>query len=367
MLTAIRLSNFKCFQDTHLRLAPLTVLSGVNGMGKSSVLQALLILRQSTVSDSIRAEGALLNGPLVSLGNADDVLYDHAGDVDDIEFELHDGKADRHIFQFAYDKAVTILPNKSSFQEAPSSLHCLSGADFYYLKAERLGPRTSFPYTDHEMARYNPIGNAGEYAAHLLAIRERSPVALKELCHDKEPLAEVRAQVEAWLSEVGQPLRIHLTEFPRMDLVEMRFSFVSNGLPSLNYRPTNVGFGITYSLPIFVASMIAKPGSMILLENPEAHLHPKGQVAVGKFLSKVAGAGIQVIIETHSDHVLNGIRIGVKSGLAKPEEVALHFFDRKAGASETTVASPMIDADGRIDVWPDGFFDEWEKGLAELL
>lgn len=152
-----------------------------------------------------------------------------------------------------------------------------------------------------------------------------------------------------------------------MDLVNLEFSFVRSGLPSMNYRPTNVGFGLTYSLPVFVAVLSATPGSLIMIENPEAHLHPRGQAAMGRFLALAAANGLQVLIETHSDHVLNGIRIAVKDQIVNPREVALHFFDRSVTAPCCTVATPIIDGDGRLDQWPDGFFDEWEKGLAKLL
>ena len=152
-----------------------------------------------------------------------------------------------------------------------------------------------------------------------------------------------------------------------MDLVNMEFSFVRDGLPSMNYRPTNVGFGLTYSLPIFVATLSSAPDSLLLIENPEAHLHPRGQVAMGKFLALAAANGIQIIIETHSDHVLNGIRMAVKNKTIQAADVTLHFFDRPRSAPCCAVTSPKIDKDGRLDQWPDGFFDEWEKGLAELL
>jgi predicted ATPase len=124
---------------------------------------------------------------------------------------------------------------------------------------------------------------------------------------------------------------------------------------------------LTYSLPIFVSCLLCKPGGLILVENPEAHLHPKGQVAIGKFLAKVAACGIQVIVETHSDHILNGIRISVRNSVIKHENVSLHFFDREPGISHTVRTTPKLDSDGRLDHWPDGFFGEWEKGLAELL
>lgn len=366
MLTSIHLKNFKCFADEKIPLSPLTVLSGVNGMGKSTVFQSLLILRQSIISRTLENEGALLNGPLVSLGTADDVLYENAETDDRVEISIHTDIGPEQSFSFEYEKGNNILPNTHD-QNQQSDISILSGKQFYYLTAERSGPRTSFPFADHELAKYNPIGNTGEFCSFLLSRYERNKISVEKLGHQNETLLELRKQVETWMAELGQRVQIHLNEHPKMDIVGMEFSFIKNGLPSNNYRPTNVGFGLTYSLPIFVICLLAKPDSLILIENPEAHLHPKGQVAIGRFLAQVASAGIQVIIETHSDHILNGIRIAVKRQKIAPDAVALHFFDRDPQKYHSRRISPQIDSDGRLNQWPDGFFDEWEKGLAELL
>lgn len=365
MLTSIKLENFKCFSDELIPFSPLTILSGVNGMGKSTVLQSLLMLRQSHISGTIDSDGALLNGPLVSLGTADDVIYEHAEGDDAIGFELSFSDGTQLDYAFKYEKSKRTLENIRNATPDPSPL--LSGDEFYYLKAERSGPRTCFPTADREMSRYNPIGNSGEYTPHLLVKNERLPLPSSRLCHQSQDLDELRLQVEAWLSEIGQSPRIHLVEHPKMDLVSMEFSFVRGGLPSIKYRATNVGFGLTYGLPVFVACLFCKPGGIVLVENPEAHLHPKGQMAMGKFLTKVASCGVQIVLETHSDHVLNGIRIAVRNGVMPCDDVSLHFFNRDIDAPHATRISPTMDRNGRLNQWPDGFFDEWEKGLAELL
>ncbi|MCL7421791.1 MAG: DUF3696 domain-containing protein [Methylobacter sp.] len=363
MIDRIRISNFKCFLDESIELRPLSVLSGINGMGKSSCLQSLLLLRQSWLS-SASMDKALLNGPLISLGHPDDVLYEGVQDSELITLALTENGSEQK-FSFKYAPGCKEMYGVDLQQVNPNNT--LWGEQFFYLKAERIGPRTSFQSINENGNRHNVIGNAGEYCAYLLATHERKPVGSEKLLHNSQPLNELRLQVEAWLAEIGQTPRIHLNEYTSMDRVNMQFSFLRDGIPSSNYRPTNVGFGLTYTLPIFVACLMAKPGGMVLIENPEAHLHPKGQVAMGKFLAHVADSGIQVIIETHSDHVLNGIRIAAKNQVINPEGVALHFFQHNADSQSTSIVTPKMDADGRLDQWPDGFFDEWEKGLAELL
>ncbi len=365
MLKSIQLKNFKCFADEEIALRRLTVLSGVNGMGKSTVLQSLLVLRQSIISNSIENEGALINGPLVSLGTVDDVLYDNAKDGECIDI-IVSTDSDDFTYSFQAEKSSNILPNSSN-QNFQNKLKVLTGKQFYYLTAERTGPRTSFPFTDHELVKYNPIGNSGEFSSFILSCNERKKIGAEKLQHKNQIIRDLRAQVETWMSGLGQQIQIHTIEHPKMDMVGMEFSFVRDGLPTTNYRSTNVGFGLTYSLPIFVTCLSAVPDSLVLIENPEAHLHPKGQVMMGKFLAQAASAGIQIILETHSDHVLNGIRIAVKQKEISAYDVQLHFFDHDSEKHCTRRTSPKINSDGRLDQWPDGFFDEWEKGLAELL
>jgi predicted ATPase len=124
----------------------------------------------------------------------------------------------------------------------------------------------------------------------------------------------------------------------------------------------NVGFGLTQVLPIIVAALASKEGDLLLIENPEVHLHPAGQSLMGQFLAEVAAAGVQVITESHSDHVLNGIRRAVKRRLIPAEHVALHFFRPRDEEGEQVI-SPTIDPSGNIDRWPQGFFDQFDKDM----
>jgi predicted ATPase len=126
-------------------------------------------------------------------------------------------------------------------------------------------------------------------------------------------------------------------------------------------RPANVGFGFSYALPIVVAALTAAPGAVLIVESPEAHLHPAGQSAVGQFLARLASAGVQTILETHSDHVLNGIRRAVaERGLLSPDDVIVHFFGADGAAQLTMRGS------GALTEWPEGFFDQAEIDLSVL-
>jgi len=132
-------------------------------------------------------------------------------------------------------------------------------------------------------------------------------------------------------------------------------------------RPQNVGFGLTQLFPVIVALLAAREDDIILVENPEVHLHPRAQQDIGLLIAQVASSGVQVIVETHSDHVLNGIRLAVKSKAIGNADVAIHFFGSPQPSGEVTMSSPDIDADGRLSSWPEGFFDQFDQALSQLL
>lgn len=113
------------------------------------------------------------------------------------------------------------------------------------------------------------------------------------------------------------------------------------------FRPVNVGFGVTYTLPIIVAILSAKVDDLIIIENPESHLHPKAQSILGKLFAIAANAGVQIIIESHSDHILNSLRVCVKNKIISNESVAIYYFERKPDSIEhiTDIVHPMIQPD----------------------
>lgn len=372
MLNGMELTNFKCFQRQRIDFRPLTLLTGVNSAGKSTVIQALLLLQQNFTS---RGEDAafscppkqgeaggklFLSGELVNLGLPEDVLYSNA---DDDTFGI---AIERDEATFSL-KAV--LGGDELYAEW-DLIACPELAHFQYLHADRLCPQTLFPMPKAGQLSFNAIGNKGEFAAyHLHAFGQTKIVHADTsgpnlLAPDAAgDSTSLHIQAEAWLSQLGSPVRIQTERPAGTDAVVLRFSFPD--ISRSYYRPTNVGFGLTYALPVFVAALRAPVGSLLIVENPEAHLHPRGQALMGHFLARAAACGVQVIIETHSDHVLNGIRVAVKQGAIAHGNVQINFFHQQDGTS--CVSTPHIDKDGHLDLWPEDFFDEWDKQLSELL
>ena len=132
-------------------------------------------------------------------------------------------------------------------------------------------------------------------------------------------------------------------------------------------RPTNTGFGVSYCLPIVVAGLTARQGSILIVESPEAHLHPSAQSAMGAFLARIAASGVQIFIETHSDHVLNGIRKAVLDGnhpITREDIIFHHLFSENRNTKKEQIS---INADGNFSSRPPAFFDQTETDLASIV
>ncbi len=377
MITSLQLLNFKPFENQLLEFKKLTLFSGLNSTGKSSVMQSLLLLRQSYQQGLLPEKGLALNGDFVNVGTARDALFEGAKE-DLIGFDIVWENNSEGRWRFKYDQEVDVLNIVSKPVNSEVYQSNLFGNNFHYLQAERIGPRPFNEMSDYQVRQLGQLGIKGEYAAHFLAINGRKVIPNSSLSHPEVKLKTLRNeeqstaksmdlidQVEAWRGEISPGTRLKIDTKSDVDLMTFQYSYGDSN----PYRATNVGFGISYILPIIVAALASTPGTIILIENPEAHLHPKGQVKMGELLALAASGGVQVVIETHSDHVLNGIRLAVHGGKLDPKDVRLHYFQRqnKEGQAVTEVISPKIDRNGRIDRWPDGFFDEWDNSLEILL
>lgn len=172
----------------------------------------------------------------------------------------------------------------------------------------------------------------------------------------------VGANVNEWVSFImGRPLKLNAnSEGP----TAVSLTFTPSNQDPVN--ALNMAFGHTYILPLVIGVLTAPAGSLMLIENPEAHLHPKAQMRMGEFLAAAADAGVQIMIETHSDHLLNGVRVAARKKLIDAGDVAIHYIDIDEDGDHVDCEIEML-ADGALKGWPDGFFDEWEVALKELL
>ncbi len=371
MLDQLELRHFKCFELLKLPLAPLTLLSGTNASGKSSVLQSLVLLHQ-TMREHEWSTRIKLNGNVTRLGTVSDVV-DQVKGTNHFEIGLIDEDSscywsfvgDRGDMSMQVDKVnvsgtITdgplilhhLLPNRA--EEAAMSL-VSRVRDLTYITAEREGPREI--YTLEDQHAVSVVGPQGENAVSVL-YRGRDERITEELTMENAPPTLLR-QVGARLETFFQGCAVDVQQIPNANAVTLG---VRTSLETGFLRPVHCGFGITQVLPIIVAALSATKGSIFLIENPEVHLHPAGQALMGQFLADVSRSGVQVIVETHSDHILNGVRRSVRSERIPAEGVTIHFF-RQRTPEAVQVLSPTLDSSGSIDFWPQGFFDQFDKDV----
>ena len=137
------------------------------------------------------------------------------------------------------------------------------------------------------------------------------------------------------------------------------------GSRTLSVAP-NTGFGYTYALPIVIDGLIAEKGSLLVIENPEAHLHPRAQSNIGFFIGQMVAAGLKVVVETHSEHVVNGIRRAALSDIGlSPQDVCIYFFTGDRDGCNFTRIS--MDDNGNLSDFPVDFFDQVRQDMLEII
>lgn len=385
MLTSLCIRGYKSLmQSADIPTGALNVLVGANASGKSTFLQSLLLLRQSVSKDGV-LPALKLSGPLVEAGTAQDILNPESDYR--IVFEVGvSGK--KSVYEFVHDREQE-AGAKSRYMHATSRFMAPPqisnrGPRFAYLNAERIGPRVTYPLPPEEFHPAGLVGMNGEYTAALLArckggITVRGWPAVQEAIFNaangldsrdlRAVLVESDGRVDLVANEVLEWIipgaRFDADEDDGTDQASLRF-FRTWGSTKTSMRATHVGFGLAYTLPILAACLTSEEDALILVENPEAHLQPFSQSRVGVFLGCIAAAGRQLFVETHSDHVINGIRLAVKQRLVSADRVKINHFEKSTEKDRSVITQIDIRDSGRLSKWPPGFFDQIEKDLSRL-
>ena len=381
MLTYLHLKNFKCFDALSLPLAPLTVLTGFNGAGKSTSLQTLLLPAQMLRAGG-RSLELSLNGALARLGTPGQVLKEGTqSETLSLGIESDEAKllwhfqTDRNERRFL--KIHTIDLYSSAGKETHSNIKAVDELlptegnipisvrrlvtqlrKTIFLSAMRLGTAEFFPSPENPELTYADVGLQGEFAPWWFLQSDSADIDPKRY-HHSTTYSDLRLQLNAWASTLFPEAEVNVQPILQTSLTRLELRIGKTEWR----RPANIGYGLTYAFPILVAGLLAEREQILMIDSPEAHLHPMGQSQIGRFLAKMAAAGVQIMLETHSDHVLNGIRLALRDGVIAPEQTQIHFFTPSKSAP---VISPQVDKQGNLSEWPVGFFDQSEKDLAIL-
>jgi predicted ATPase len=365
MIEAIRASNFKCLSELEFHAAPLTLLTGTNSVGKSSILQSLLLMRLAALNLLTKPAILPLNGPYgLRLGEFADILRHDVNSEDgsDISISVSEG-GELYNLLLTADSEEARYANFYLENSAPPAFRERGLGRFTYLTSDRFGPQ-SWAHIQSAPKDHIEIGFQGQNIADVINRCERDEV-LQALEHPDARGQRFLKHVEAWLSTLVPGVEIRAESTQDFDLAAIRFK--RGGLSSEWERPTNTGFGVSYCLAIVVAGLVGKESSTIIVESPEAHLHPSAQSAMGSFLARLAAAGIQVFIETHSDHILNGIRLAavIDSHPLRREDVIINHLSLANGAVQKEQIE--ITDRGNLSSRPHDFFDQAERDIAAIV
>lgn len=390
MISELLFENFKLFgKETRFsELRNVNLLTGVNGRGKSSALQSLLLFKQ-TLLRSRSSRQVFLSGSLVDLGNATDVKHIEASVTRPIRIGFRDNEnsyiytlaitgnnnqaLDIQKFESTGEQQVTVEVDESIIfhdlvpETAKNTKLILPFQEVIYISAERIGPKMSFTPSSDDW-----IDKRGEHTIQMLYERQYDKVdesiinGMYDIFYgiDEDELSPtVNDVLNFWMTKMFGPSSATVSYIEAANLYALGISTEQKG-GRVVFKPTNVGFGYSYALPILIAGLTAKKDTILIVENPEAHLHPSAQSMITKFLGLVANCGVQVFIETHSEHILNALRVMVVQNNMKAQDIKVMYFDR---ALEDYYETITIEENGKLDHWPANFFDQAERDLNVLL
>lgn len=350
MIESIKLKNFKCFRDMNLSMAEMTILAGANAAGKSSVIQALQLffatIREKDsfvdVADALHMEigspHLLISQNPIELPDADFLIgITCNGEQTDIRYKIN-----------------KLTPLRLSFQKPNRKL----GEQLFYLNAERRGPRISYPAKVDEN-----IMSDGSNAAYLIDRGDMQGHKVSKSLLLDGAASKFSVHVEEWMNVILEDVTLSVNVDLNKATTDIRYS---NALVDHDVLPTMTGFGISYILAIVTAGLWCSSlkNAVLIIENPEAHLHPRAQSQMGKFLYLVSASGVQVIVETHSEHIIDGARI--QAALMKQTEcLSINFLSEQE--RKIVIEAIKVKKNGELEKWPEGFFDQKTQDLRELF
>jgi len=359
----LSIEGYKCFKtQTTFAFNNITLLTGANSAGKSSVIQSLLLMKkisQGSISELTPCFDLDLNDSnyALDLGKYEDIKNKSDDDYEDflnadsteISFILDGGKAKiEPADSIAAEKYVKAYSDEKSIESFKKYLN----NGFVYLNAERMAPHYVYNNTDN--ADYCDCH--GTNTGNVIQKHENDNCSIKR-AYSNSDKNKWSIELDKWINYIFPGVAVRVVPSGE-DYYQVRVH---------GNAATNAGFGITYALPILVSGLTIPEGGILLVENPEAHLHAKAQSNMGYFLARIAAAGVRIIIETHSEHIVNGIRRMIIEGKTEMshEDMTIYFFQDKE--EKKKIMEITMDKYGNLSDFPEDFFDQVRQDTLAIL
>jgi len=349
MLKQLKIKDLKSIENANLKLAPLTILTGANSSGKSTAIQALMLLIKNSGSANRYSMEELLR----YLDNFS-AIRNKKTNARIIKIAAIDTDGIEHSLDITADGVTTNTRLPYQFE----AIHDAVETDFLYLNANRLGAEDLVAISQNRK-----VGDSGQYLfSHFNKIKGNPlPDNLAKFDGSKT----LGFQLSQWLTEItGSEIELKTETIGDRVKVSFRVTDIDSEV-----SPFNLGAGISYIAKVLIVCLMAKQGDLIVVENPEVQLHPKSQSLLGKFLSFISSNGIQLIVETHSEHLINRVRLDVSNEDIDNDDVVIHYKNSTAHSFNTLlldINGHFVDENEIRQSFPKGFFDASVDALLSL-
>lgn len=408
-ITKIAVSGFKSLaEECAIDIRPLTILAGANSSGKSSIMQPLLMLKQ-TLEAPYDPGPLLLDGPNVQFTEAEQFLSRLVSKERTDRFRIRIERLEFSFFHWvtttfrkvpngielvemtketpALSQLMTLYPEMPSEElklladqglitkgfDAVKRLRCFLGLESSDGRAHRnITPHLASNILD--IIHLPGLRGNPERTYKLASTGPRYPGTFENyaasIIYDWQETGDDRLRTLAdALHNLGLTGQIGTKKIDDTR-IELQVGFLSHP-PRLRggtdmVSIADVGFGVSQVLPVLVALIVAEPGQLVYLEQPELHLHPRAQVELAQVLAAAARRGVLVVAETHSSLLLLAIQTLVAEGDLSPELVKLHWFTRGENGA-TKIDTADLDETGAYGDWPEDFDDVDLKAQSRYI
>lgn len=348
MIRSIEINSLKSISSMKLSLKSFNLFLGTNSSGKSTILQALLILAQSQKLKSL--EGLkphnVLNGPLINLGHFAEVQSKNT--KSNIQIKVFDDKLLESVE--ISDEEVIVSGNNLCKK-------------IKYLGANRIGALDVYPETFSDSQYFEPNGS---FLISYLQ-NNKKKVLDDDIVTNDDGSNTLLVELNAWLRKILDT-ELQITNIDQTDLVQITYDVKKN---KISNRPKNLGSGTSYLITILILCLASEKGDILIIENPELHLHPKAQSYLTDFLIHISKTGRQLCIETHSDHVFNAIRVAIAKDDSENQKKSKDLFGinfvQLNENSESKNNTISISGKGDIENPQENLFDQFDNDLLKML